>query len=69
MAAPFAQPLAEDQRIVAKPQQIAGADRVVRIGRGIERACRAERLGGGDVFGLDRRKARHQMCFTSSGMS
>ena len=44
MAAPFAEPLPEDQAVVAEPQQRLEQHLVVR-------------------------NRRHQMCFTSSGMS
>ena len=52
VAAPFAEPLAEDQRIVAQPQQIIGRAAFI---------ARLRTSGGSD--------RRHQMCFTSSGMS
>ncbi len=68
MPAPFAQPLAEDQRVIAEPQKVIGPG--VQLfpggGRGPTRcgssACAL--LGPGL-----RRGTRHQMCFTSSGMS
>ena len=56
VAAPFAEPLPEDQRVVAQPQQIVETR---RIGP-------ADALL--DIF-LNHRKRRHQICVTSSGTS
>ena len=49
VSAPFAQALAEDQRVIAETKQII----VTSV----------------DRWGVDWRRGRHQMCFTSSGMS
>jgi len=62
---PFAKPLAKHQRIVAEPQQI-----VLMRGMPLRRRRRIERARAGRFTRhVDRRQGRHQMCFTSSGMS
>ena len=73
MPAPFAEPLAEDQRIVAEPQQIIDARRIDArsVDRRVERAAVGRGLAAcAHLVLLDRREATgHQMCFTTSGMS
>ncbi len=70
MAAPFGQSLPQHQRIVAQPQQIILARGVVRpLPRRVECAAWARCLGPRLDVLFDRRQGRHQMCFTSSGMS
>jgi hypothetical protein len=54
---PFAQALAEDQRVVAKPQQVIETRREMRLdARRIECAVRAQLRGHGLVFRPDRRQ-------------
>ncbi len=66
MAAPFAEPLAEDQRVVAEPQQIIEMRRRPRSpAAGASKAPAPVAPVGTSIGG----KRRHQMCFTSSGMS
>ena len=41
----------------------------LRVARRVEGTGRPHHFGDGLVLGADRWKARHQMCFTTSGMS
>ena len=65
MPAPFAQALAEDQRVIAEAQQIVEAHGIRLAGGGRVEAA----LPGRSGRHVDRRQRSHQMCFTSSGMS
>ena len=70
MTAPFAEPLAQDQRIVAEPLAIFDRRGVMFARRRrIERSMVGCSLGSFLDVVFDGRKAWHQMCFTSSGMS
>jgi phenylacetate-CoA oxygenase PaaI subunit len=65
VAAPFGKPLTEHQRVVAEAQQIVVVRRIALTGRPRVERARA----GRSLRHVDRRQRRHQMCFTSSGMS
>ena len=70
MPAPFGQPLAEDEAVIAEAQAIFD-ERVALFvdARRVERARMARPFGLDHVIGLDSGKRRHQMCFSTSGMS
>ena len=70
MAAPFAQALPEHQRIVAQPLAIIGARRLMRVDhRRVERPAIGRGARVPHLVFFDHRKAGHQMCVTTSGMS
>lgn len=70
MTTPFGQPLAQDQAVVTQAKQVID-QRVVPLHRRrcIEVALVRRSLCSRRDFRLDRGKRRHQMCFTTSGMS
>ena len=60
MAAPFAEPLPEDQRIVAEPKQVIRARRDLRLlARLVERSARADACRNRFVFGPNGGKGWH----------
>jgi hypothetical protein len=70
MAAPFAEPLAKDQGVVAQTLTIVDQRRIMFAScRSVERTVVGGALGSFFDILFDCGKARHQMCFTSSGMS
>ena len=70
MAAPFGQPLPEHQRIVAQPLKIIGVRHILMADdRGVERTAIGRACRMAHVARLDHGQRRHQMCFTTSGMS
>src|SRR4030095_16629034 len=70
MATPFRETLAQDQRIVAQPLAIIDNGRVMMsLGWRVEGAMIACALRFLFHVFFNGRKAGHQMCFTSSGMS
>ncbi len=70
VAAPFAQPLAQNERIITQPLAII-RHRRIGMGGACSVECPMVRRRFRALFNvlLDRRERRHQMCFTTSGMS